>query len=385
MGKVIYDKQKKLFSLKGITKNIFNIFFYSSFFKISLSLYLKYILISTFLILNCSEIGIEPKEEIIECEAVADVWTFLGLENETVTAIAVDPVFPKIIYAGTASDFSAGIDGKLFKSTDCGNTWDTLLIGGSFREILIDPTNRNIIYALPGSIIKSEDAGKTWQTIINGIQIDPERRVQSLAIDPQNTNILYAGTGGFYGGTMYKSVNGGMHWNEIGDDSLRDGVISIAIDPINTNNIYAGTAFRCILWKSSDAGSTWFRTGLGENETFVHDIYIDPQSSIVYAGIRGVFKTEDGGINWEKLDQGLPNVIIDIVKINKYSSRLFIITTFGDDGGIYEYSYLENHWTRIGIDNLHVSYYYSDLEANSLNPDKVYFGGKGIYVMGLQR
>jgi len=76
------------------------------------------------------------------------------LENETVTAIAVDPIYPNIIYAGTRYDYSAGINGKLFKSTDSGATWDTLLIGGGYRSILIDPSNHNIIYAAWGGIMK---------------------------------------------------------------------------------------------------------------------------------------------------------------------------------------------------------------------------------------
>lgn len=313
-------------------------------------------------------------------------WKFLGLENERVIAIAIDPIDPNTIYAGTLYDYSAGINGKLFKSIDGGTTWDTLLIVGGYREILIDPSNHNIIYTVSGGITKSEDGGETWQPIVDGIRIDYERRVQSLAMNPKNTNALYAGTGGFYGGTMYKSYDGGLHWNEIGDDSLRDGVVSIAIDPIDTNNVYAGTAWSGILWKSTDAGVNWFRSGLGE--IGVHDIFINPKEpAVIYVGVPwlGSYKTEDAGISWENFSQGLPTDC-SVMKIKKGSaSRLFLVGTFGDDGGIYEYSYLQNQWVRIGIDNLHVSYYYSDLEISS-NPDKFYFGGHGgIYVMDLKK
>jgi len=336
-----------------------------------------YFLLLVLIIVNCKDHSVEPPPGIEE-------WKLLGLENETVTAIAVNPINPKIIYAGTMYDYSAGKSGKLFKSTDAGTTWDTLVIGGGYRNILIDPLNHNIMYASPGGIIKSEDGGQTWKPIINGIYLDPETRVQSLAMNPKNPNVLYAGTGGFYGGTMYKSYDSGLHWNEIGRDSLRDGVVSIAIDPIDTNNVYAGTAFRGILWKSTDAGTTWFRTGLGETGLLIHDILINPdQPSTVYAGLRGIFKTEDGGMNWENFSQGLPT-ICDVVKIQKYSSsRIFLVGTSGNDGGIYEYSFLQNQWMRIGINNLHVSYYYSDLKISS-DHDKIYFGGKGIYVMSLK-
>ena len=311
-------------------------------------------------------------------------WHSLGLKNETVTAIAVDPKNTNIIYAGTLYDYSAGINGKLFKSIDGGITWDTLLVGGGYSEILIDPLNTNIIYALPGTIIKSKDGGQTWQSIIDGIYLDFETRLRSLAMNPKDPNELYAGTAGFFGGNLYKSNDGGLHWNKVGDDSLRDGVICIAIDPVDSRNVYTGTADRGILWKSSDAGATWFRTELGEIGT--HDIYIDSQTPArVYAGMNrlGIFKSENGGMNWENFSQGLPQDC-NVMKIRKYNySRLFVNATFGEEGGIYEYSYLQNQWVKIGINNLQVQYYYSDLEVSS-NPDRLYFGGHGgIYVMDM--
>jgi|GEM_PF-991918 len=315
----------------------------------------------------------------------AEQWRFLGLADEAgVTSIAVDPTNPNIIYAGTMYDFSAGIDGKLFKSTDAGTTWDTLVIGGSYTNVLIDPLNSNIVYATPRGIIKSCDGGQTWQSITNGIYLPAETQVGSLIMNPKNSEILYVGTGGFSGGDFYMSYDGGLHWNKTPSDSLGDGVKSIAIDPIDTNNIYAGTAFRGILWKSSDAGETWVRTGLGETNLLIHDIFIDPdQPSAIFAGLKGVFKTENGGINWENISQGLPTNY-HVRKIQKSSSaRLFLVGTFDDDGGIYEYSFLQKLWVKVGIDILHASYYYSGLKI-SPNSNNLYYGGKGIYVMKLK-
>ena len=73
-------------------------------------------------------------------------------------------------------------------------------------------------------------------------------------------------------------------------------------------------------------------------------------------------------------------MVSNVMKIQKSnSSRLFLVANFGDDGGIYEYSLEQNQWIRIGIDTLHISYYYSDLKFYA-NPYRLYFGGKGIYV-----
>lgn len=308
-------------------------------------------------------------------------WYYLGFGNETVTSIAVDSEDKNIIYVGTDSDFSLGVHGNLFKSTDAGKTWDTLVIGGSYKNIIIDPTNPNIIYAMPSSLIKSKDAGETWQYIIDGITLDWETRIQSLAINPQNPEVLYAGTGGFNGGNLYKSHNGGLTWNTVPSDSLREGVISIAVDPVDTNIVYAGTAWRCFVWKSTDAGKTWFNTEANNEGAPIYDILIDPNNnSTVYVCSRGVFKSEDGGINWSNISNGLPVDFYNVMKIQQSSSsRLFLVATYGDDGGIYEYIESEDKWNRIGIDSLNVSYYYSDLKFYS-DPDRLYFGGKGLYM-----
>ena len=340
-----------------------------------------FLIIGFLFIISCSNIN--PVSSKIEKE---EHWQLLGLENETVTAIAVDPLDSSIIYAGTKSDFSAGINGKLFKSSDSGVTWDTLLIAGSYKSILIDPSNHDILYAMPFSITKSEDAGKTWKPIVDGIRLDWETRVQSLAINPKNPRVLYAGTAGFFSGNLYKSSDGGSRWYKTPTDSLTDGVISLAIDPVDTNIVYAGTAWRGILWKSTNAGINWFRTGLGETGVFIHDILIDHDhpSKVCVALTGGIFKTEDGGISWENISYGLPTTIFNVVKIQQSNSfRLFLVATFEDDGGIYEYSAVQNRWRRIGIDTLHVSYYYSDLKFYA-NPDRLYFGCKGIYVAYLK-
>lgn len=312
-------------------------------------------------------------------------WKFLGLENETITAIAVDPVNTNIIYAGTLYDYSAGINGKLFKSVDSGTTWDTLLVGGGYRKILIDPSNSNIIYTASGGIMKSEDGGKTWQSVVNGIKIDWETQVQTIAMNPLNSNTLYAGTAGIFTGNLYTSYNGGLNWIADSSDSLLDGVTTIAVNPVDTNIIYVGTSKGGILWKSIDAGNTWFKTGLGEKGT--HDICIDSQlADNIFVGVPwfGIYKSENGGINWESLNAGLPDSC-SVVKIQKSNtSRLFLIGSSKNGSGIFEYQYQQKEWKKIGINVVDDQFfYYSDLKASS-NPERLYFGGKGIYVMDLK-
>ncbi|HUD21736.1 MAG TPA: hypothetical protein VMQ60_02735, partial [Acidobacteriaceae bacterium] len=98
-------------------------------------------------------------------------WTFIGpqpIVNSTsstnpyagsVLTLAMDPNNACVVYAGTYV-------GKLWKTTDCGNTWQPLSDSGPLVEIqsiLVDPVLANTLYVLDaGSIYKSADAGLSW-------------------------------------------------------------------------------------------------------------------------------------------------------------------------------------------------------------------------------
>lgn len=338
------------------------------------------VLIGCLLILQsaCTDRGSEPVNGGEDTTVVSPVgkWQFLGLPEETVTAIAVDPNDARRVYVGTLYDFSAGRVGKLFKSTDCGQTWDTLLVGGGYSAVLIDPFNSSVVYALPGTVVKSTDGGRNWREIRNGILLDPETRAASIAMDPTNSSILYLGTGGFFGGTLYKSIDAGESWVKIWPDSLQDGAISIAIDPSNSSTIYAGTAWRGLLVKSIDAGSTWFETGLGERG-MVHDICPDPRepSNLLVGVFEGVFYSDDGGLTWYAASAGLPSgSSVTRIRRSKTSSELYVIATKDDDGWVYQLN-LDGNWERTGIETLRQSYYYSDFQVTEA--DYLYFGTRG--------
>jgi photosystem II stability/assembly factor-like uncharacterized protein len=316
-------------------------------------------------------------------------WAYLGLGNETITAVALNAVNPNTIFTGSMSDFSGGKPGRLFRSVDGGKNWDTLIVdtGAKYSAIVIDPNSPQTVYASPWGIMKSPDNGKTWQQKDNGMRLDWEHHVLALEMDPLNSNILYAGTGGPFGGGLYKSSNGAESWTWIGD-SLSDGVTSIAIDSYNGNTIYAGTAGRGMLWKTIDGGEHWNRTGLGETDLPV-DVCVDPEDSKrIYVGLannhptdlfpfHGVWKTEDGGNTWQACNYGLPDAggATKIVAQEK-TGDIFIVFSGPTGAGIYNYQVSTAMWKRIGIDSVY-DYYYSDLKVSPAGR-YLFFGGKGL-------
>ena len=243
-------------------------------------------------------------------------WQLLGLETEKISAIIVDPYNENIIYAGSSSDFSAGKVGGLFKSTDCGTVWDTLIRGITVRDIDIHPFNSKVLYVTAGSnyltpagILKSMNGGTTWFRADSGIRINLEVGPAVLAIDPLNPNTLYVGTSGFGSGYLYKSTNSGLSWKKIGQsDIVYGGVTALAIEWQNSNILYVGTDMTGAILKSTDGGVNWERLDFPE-VGIVYDLLVNPlNSQIVYAGTwrYGFYFSTNGGTSWQSANAGLP-------------------------------------------------------------------------------
>lgn len=324
----------------------------------------------TFLCLSaCNPVDSNDKLNDCNDHDTVGVWKFLGLENETVTAIAVHPQKPNIIFAGTGKDFSAGIPGRLYRSVDCGKTWEVLFEGigysQSVNQIEFDPNNSNVIYAIPHPILKSTDGGSTWKDISKGIRLDWETRVGSFVIDPANTHIIYAGTGGFFGGTLYKSTDGGKSWkdlyrNEDETPGLRDGVISLAIDPTNSNIIYAGTAWRCLIVKSTNAGYTWIVSN--DTDGLINSINIDHYSSqTIYAAVGqsvGFMRSLDGGNSWQSFNEGLGDSVSGgKIITNPKNTDLFSLAASKDNSGVFIRKLSNQVWEKFSPSNIVISSY----------------------------
>ncbi len=260
----------------------------------------------------------------------ADGWEFLGLQADTlfrVSSAAASPFEPDLLLAGTAQNFSAGIPGYLFRSTDGGTSWQAVLAGGSYRNITFSPAEPEVAFAVPDGIVKTTDGGQTWMPADDGIINDFDTDVQTLAFDPHDPTgqTLYAGTGGFFGGTLYRSTDGGATWAETTDPPptcedpfapdcrLRAGVFSLALDPEQEGVVYAGTAFQGDILKSEDGGRTW-ALGFDNSGSLVNALVLDAADpETVYASFSigdltmRVWRSLDGAATWAPYYDGLPS------------------------------------------------------------------------------
>ena len=138
------------------------------------------------------------------------------------------------------------------------------------------------------------------------------------AISPHGANYtiwIGSATGG-----IWKSVNEGTSFEPVFEGMPTASIGDIAIDPRNPDVVWAGTGeaniFRssnpgCGVFKTTDGGKTWGLKGL-ENTFTIGRIRINPKNSdIVYVAAtghewtpneeRGLFRTTDGGKNWDKI------------------------------------------------------------------------------------
>jgi photosystem II stability/assembly factor-like uncharacterized protein len=166
--------------------------------------------------------------------------------------------------------------------------------------------------------VSAQDARKDVLGALRYRHIGPTgNRLTSVVGIPGQPNIYYVGAAS---GGIWKTTDGGVHWEPIFDSQPVSSIGALAIAPSDPNIIWAGTGEPWIrshisvgqgVYKSTDAGKTWTLMGL-EKTGRISRVVIDPKNpNIVLVGAlghaygpqqeRGVFRTTDGGKTWERV------------------------------------------------------------------------------------
>src|SRR3989339_105102 len=182
---------------------------------------------------------------------------------------------------------------------------------------------------------KTTDRGISWKNISDG-QFKTGS-VGAIAVSESNPNIVYVGMGEHamrgvmthHGDGMYKSTDAGKNWKKIGLDATQH-IARVIIDPTNPDIVYVAAQGALYsnstergIYKSTDGGTTWKKILYINDKTGCAELSIDAKiPSILYAAMwdhgrlpwkvisggpgSGLYKSTDGGANWEKLSKGLP-------------------------------------------------------------------------------
>jgi len=289
--------------------------------------------------------------------------------------IAVDAVVsnPNIIYLGAAS-------GGVWKTENSGQNWNPVFDEQPIQNIgsiAIQQSNPNVVWVgtgegnprnslnLGAGIYKSLDAGKTWKKM----GLDKTVCIHRVVIDPTNPNTVYvAAIGNPYAEHpergVFKTMDGGETWSKILYANDTTGCADLVMDPSNPNKLIAAMwQFRRKPWElksggpgsglhiTVDGGKTWKKMGKDEGLPEgplgrIGIAFARSMPSRVYAKVEatknGLYKSEDGGFNWQLVNSN-PGDVTDrpfyyqeIYVDPKNENRIYDVhstITLSEDGG----------------------------------------------------
>jgi photosystem II stability/assembly factor-like uncharacterized protein len=206
------------------------------------------------------------------------------------------------------------------------------------------PSDPSTFYAATagGGLWKTTNAGTTFEALF---QNEGSISLGDVAISRSNPDIVWVGTGEHHarnsvswGDGVYKSVDGGKTWKNMGlKESFQIG--RIAIHPTNPDIVYVGALGRLWgsndqrgLFKTTDGGETWEKIHYINRQTGVIDVMLSPDDpetlifatyqrardmqdsipnydpSVKWSATAGIWKSTDGGKTIKRLTEGLPTV-----------------------------------------------------------------------------
>ena len=182
-----------------------------------------------------------------------------------------------IVYAFTYTSNISAQDNDISQDLKWRNIGPANMMG---RIAAIDASNTDyrkvLIASASGGVFKSSNGGITWESIFDNYGAGS---IGSVKFDQNNLNTIWVGTGesanrnsSAWGDGIYKSVDGGKSFKNMGLKSTHQ-IAEIEIHPNNPDIVYAAAV-----------GHLWG-----------------------YSGERGLFRTEDGGLSWDRVLGGLPN------------------------------------------------------------------------------
>jgi photosystem II stability/assembly factor-like uncharacterized protein len=198
-------------------------------------------------------------------------------------------------------------------------------INGRIKCLAIHPVDPRIIYAgsADGGVWKTTDAGQSWRPKMDDL---PSMSIGALAIDPQAPDTVYAGTGealkvadpseylwAYEGAGVFRTTDGGDTWSAFGAVQ-NQFIYRLAVDPNDSTNVlcagYARSGGGLCRW--DQATTSW----IVERSGIFTDVLFDPvNAGVVYAGRyqtsgpphAAVLKSTNSGRAWVSSSTGLPN------------------------------------------------------------------------------
>ena len=212
-------------------------------------------------------------------------------------------------------------------------------------------------------------------------------RLNCVTFHPDDPNSFWIGAPE---GGIWKTVNAGQSWMPMNEGLTTLSVSSIAVDPNNTDVIYLGSgdfdqekaySFRAHgVFKTTNGGLNWEETGLnintpGFNRSSVRDLVVSPDgNSILAACYFGVWKSQDGGMTW---DTTLDWAICDMKQHPQRKNEVYAMTHFswsrGQGSWIMKSTDFGDSWEQLSFNTTDsIMYGRMEMEFSNADPDYLY-------------
>ena len=281
--------------------------------------------------------------------------------------------------------------------------------GGRVVAVAGHPTDRAVFFmgSTGGGVWRTTNAGVTWQNLTDG-QLG-SASVGALALAPSDPSVVYVGMGEScirsnvsVGDGLYGSRDGGRTWRSLGLGQT-EHIARVRVHPARPDLVYVaalGHAFGANpergVYRSKDGGEHFEQVLFRDQDTGAIDLSMDPHSpSVLYAALwqarrypwkmdsggpgSGLFRSLDGGDTWEELSHrpGLPEGTLGRIGVSASGARagrIWALVENREGGGLYRSDDYGDNWQAVNRESGPRSrpWYYSHVFADPRDAETVY-------------
>ncbi len=280
------------------------------------------------------------------------------------------------------------------------------ITSGRISDFAFHPERKHeyFVATASGNLWKTDNNGLTWSPVFDG---EESYAIGVVELDPNDPLVVWVGTGEnnaqrsvAFGDGVYKSVDGGKSWKNVG---LKDSghISQIWIDPDDSDTVLV--AAQGPLWssggdrglyKTTNGGETWEAILTVDEHTGINEFVVDPRDSNtivassyqrrrhVWVLINGgpgsaVHKTTDGGETWNKIETGLPSKDhmgrIGLAGAPSNPDMIYaIIEASDDERGIYRSTDFGDTWEKRSDHMTTSPQYYNELVIDPKDENRLY-------------
>jgi len=242
----------------------------------------------------------------------------------------VAKVYDYLISSSDSSIHLAAIGNGLQYSSNSGETWVpiSLLDGLEVTAVAEIQTSQTIYFCgtSSGELFQSTDAAVWDEFSSSGLPESPIKEIILFNESPLQLIIVCYGI-------FRQTVSG--EWEQIHDYL---GIEDLIIEPDNPQIMYAAANYNVGVYKTDNGGADWFRVNNGLSNRYVKELVFDPlDSSKLFAATEGgIFYSANSAESWNAINTGLSELNTNTLAVDTPDSQNIYVGTVG--GGVFKSS-----------------------------------------------